>query len=182
MVVAAHLTAALQSVVARNVPPADIAVLSVTRIVAGDAYNVIPQTATLSGTARAFRRETMGLIETSMSRLATGIAAGFGATAELDFRFLFAPVVNDPAEAAAMAEAAAAVAGEAAVDRNDPLNNVSEDFSDMMEQVPGAMIHIGNGASADLHHPGYDFDDAVIPYGVAMWATLVERKLAKGRN
>jgi hippurate hydrolase len=180
VVVAAHLTAALQSVVARNVPPADIAVLSVTRIVAGDAYNVIPQTATLSGTARAFRRDTMTLIETATRRLATGIAAGFGATAELDFRFLFAPVVNEPAEAAAMADAAAAVAGEAAVERNDAVNNVSEDFSDMMEQVPGAMIHIGNGASADLHQPNYNFNDEVIPYGVALWATLVESKLPKG--
>ena len=180
VVVAAHLTAALQTVVARNVAPTDIAVLSVTRIVAGDAYNVIPQTATLSGTARAFRRETMGLIEASMRRLATGIGAGFGATAALDFRFLFAPVVNQPAETTAMADAAAAVAGEAAVERHDALNNVSEDFSDLMEQVPGAMIHIGNGASADLHQPTYDFDDEAIPYGVALWATLVERKLPKG--
>jgi hippurate hydrolase len=180
VVVAAHLTAALQSVVARNVPPTDTAVLSVTRIASGDAYNVIPQTAALAGTARAFRRETMGLIEASMRRLATGISAGFGATAELDFRFLFAPVVNDPAETAAMADAAAVVAGEAAVDRRDALNNVSEDFSDLMEQVPGAMIHIGNGASADLHQPNYDFDDEAIPYGVALWATLVERKLPKG--
>jgi hippurate hydrolase len=152
----------------------------VTRIVAGDAYNVSPQTATLSGTARAFRRDTMTLIETATRRLATGIAAGFGATAELDFRFLFAPVVNEPAEAAAMADAAAAVAGEAAVERNDAVNNVSEDFSDMMEQVPGAMIHIGNGASADLHQPNYNFNDEVIPYGVALWATLVESKLPKG--
>ncbi len=166
--------------VARNVPPTDIGVLSVTRIAAGDAYNVIPQTATLWGTARAFSRETMSLIEASMRRLASGVAAGFGATAALVFRFRFAPVVNVPAEADAMANAAAAVAGETAVERHDALNNVSEDFSDLMEQIPGAMIHIGNGASADLHQPTYDFNDEAIPYGVALWATLVEQKLAKG--
>ncbi len=180
VVVAAHLTAALQSIVARNVPPADIAVLSVTRIASGDAYNVIPQTATLAGTARTFRRETMSLVEESMKRLAAGIAAGFGATATVDFRFLFAPLVNDPAQAKAMADAAAAVVGEAAVERNGPRNNASEDFSFMVEQVPGALISIGNGDGAQLHNPAYDFNDAAIPYGVALWATLVERQLAKG--
>jgi metal-dependent amidase/aminoacylase/carboxypeptidase family protein len=164
------------------VPPADIAVLSVTRILSGDAYNVIPQTATLGGTARTFKRETMALIEAAMKRLATGIAAGFGATAEVDFRFLFAPLVNDPAQAEAMADAAAMVAGEAAVERNGPRNNASEDFSFMVEQVPGALINIGNGGGAELHNPAYNFNDEAIPYGVALWATLVEQKLAKGQG
>jgi len=180
VVVAAHLTAALQTVVSRNVPPADIAVLSVTRILSGDAYNVIPQTATLGGTARTFKRETMALVEASMKRLAAGVAAGFGATAEVDFRFLFAPLVNDPLQAAEMADAAATVVGEAAVERNGARNNASEDFSFMVEQVPGALINIGNGDGAQLHNPAYDFNDAAIPYGVALWATLVEQKLAKG--
>jgi len=182
VVVAAHLTAALQTVVSRNVPPADIAVLSVTRILSGDAYNVIPQTATLGGTARTFKRETMALVEASMKRLAAGVAAGFGATAEVDFRFLFAPLVNDPLQAAEMADAAATVVGEAAVERNGARNNASEDFSFMVEQVPGALINIGNGDSAELHNPAYNFNDAAIPYGVALWATLVERKLAKGQD
>jgi amidohydrolase len=92
---ACHITAALQSVVARNVPPADTAVLSVTRILGGDAYNVIPQTATISGTARAFRRETMELLESATRRVAEGVAAGFGAEAKLDFRVIFAPLIND---------------------------------------------------------------------------------------
>jgi amidohydrolase len=180
VVVAAHLTVALQSVVARNVPPADTAVLSVTRIASGDAYNVIPQTATLAGTARAFKRETMGLIEAAMKRLAAGIAAGFGATATVDFRFPFPPLVNDPVHAKALADAAALVVGEAAVERNGPRNNGSEDFSLMLEQVPGAMINLGNGDGAELHNPAYDFNDAAIPYGVALWVTLVEQTLARG--
>ena len=154
VVVAAHLTAALQTIVARNVPPADIAVLSVTRIASGDAYNVIPQTATMGGTARTLRRETMELVEQGMRRLATGIAAGFGASAEVDFRFLFAPLVNDAAEAGAMADAAAAVVGEAAVERNSARNNASEDFSFMLEQGRGALINLGNGGGAGGAQPG----------------------------
>ncbi len=177
VLVAAQLTCALQSVVSRNVPPAETAVLSVTRIAAGDAYNVIPQAATLWGTARSPSMATMTMMEESMKRLAAGVAAGFGATAEVDFRFLFRPLVNVPALADAMADAAAAVAGPQAVDRMGPLNNASEDFSAMLEVVPGAMINIGNGASAELHNPAFDFNDEAIPYGVAFWATLVERQL-----
>jgi hippurate hydrolase len=182
VLVAAHLTAALQSVVSRNVPPAEVAILSVTRIAAGDAYNVIPQTAVLAGTARAFRTETMNLIEASMRRLATNIAAGFGATAEFDFRFLFTPLMNDPAEATAMADAAAAVVGEGAVERNADRNNASEDFCFMLDEVPGAMINVGNGDCAQLHNPAYDFNDEAIPYGVALWATMVEQKRSKGAS
>ena len=180
VLVAAHLTAALQSVISRNVPPADIAVVSVTRITAGDAYNVIPETATMWGTARAFRREIMTLIQDSMQRLTDGVVAGFGATAKLTFYVTALPLVNDPQAASEMADAAAAVVGEAAVDRDIERNNASEDFSFMLEHVPGALINIGNGDSAGLHNPAYDFNDAAIPYGVALWATLVERKLAKG--
>ena len=92
---ACHITAALQSIVARNISPSDTAVVSVTSVTGGDAYNVIPETATIRGTARAFRREVMEQIEQAMTRIASGVAAGFGAIAETDFRFLFAPTVND---------------------------------------------------------------------------------------
>ena len=180
VVVAAHLTAALQSVVSRNVSPADIAVLSVTRIAAGDAYNVIPETATLWGTTRAFRRETMTIIEESMKRLTDGITAGFGAAAKLVFHLTALPLMNDPVHAKAMADAAAAAVGEAAVDRDTERNNASEDFSFMLEHVPGALINIGNGDSAGLHNPNYDFNDEAIPHGVSLWVNLVEQKLAKG--
>ncbi len=180
VVVAAHITAALQSVVARNVPPADTAVLSVTRIVAGDAYNVIPQTALLAGTCRAFSPRVMTLMEQSLRRVAEGVAAGFGATAEVEFRLIFAPLVNHPEHTDTLAAAAAALVGEANVDRAKPPGMGSEDFSFMMEQVPGAYIQVGNGASAQLHNPAYDFNDAAIPYGAGVFASLVERKLAKG--
>jgi amidohydrolase len=181
LLVACHITTALQSIVARNVPPADTAVLSVTRIVGGDAYNVIPQTATISGTARTFSKTTMELMETAMKRIAKGVAEGFGATAEVDFRVIFAPLINDLEQTAAFADAASALVGEAKVDRAKPPGMGSEDFSFMMEKVPGAYIQVGNGDSAQLHNPAYNFNDEATPYGAALLATIVERKLGGAR-
>ncbi|HUB16220.1 MAG TPA: M20 aminoacylase family protein [Acetobacteraceae bacterium] len=180
VVAAFHVGAALQSIVSRNVPPHDMAVLSICRMHGGDAYNVIPQTATLGGTVRTFKNETMQLIETNMKRLASSIAAGFGAEAEVDFRFVFAPLMNDLNHTRAFADAAAGLVGDAKVDRNKPPANASEDFSFMLQKVPGAYINIGNGEdSAPVHHPAYNFNDAAIPYGVALFADIVERKLAR---
>jgi hippurate hydrolase len=179
VLVACHIVTALQSIVARNVPPADTAVLSVTRVTGGDAYNVIPQTAVICGTARTFKRETMELIEKNMRRVAEGVAAGFGATAELDFRVIFAPLINDLAHTDELADAAAAVVGEAHVDRAKPPGMGSEDFSFMMEKVPGAYMQVGNGDSAQLHNPAYNFNDEATPYGAALLAAVTERRLTK---
>ncbi len=181
VLVACHLGAALQSLVSRNVPAAQTAVLSVTHIHAGEAYNVIPETATLRGTARTMRRETMTLLEQGMTRIAGNIAAAFGAAAAVDFRLIFAPLVNDAAAARDFADAAAELVGEDNVDRHKPPAMASEDFSFMMEQVPGAYLNIGNGEqSAPVHNGRYDFNDAAIPYGSALFARLVERKLPRG--
>ena len=176
---ACHVVSALQSIVSRNVNPRDTAVLSVTRIDGGDAYNVIPNRATIRGTARAFRHETMDLIETNMRRVAEHVAAGFGATASVEFRRLFAPLINDPAETDAIAEAASALVGAEHVDRDGGQTMASEDFSFMLEECPGAYIRIGNGDSAPVHNPRYDFNDEIIPLGAALFATLVERKLPR---
>jgi len=178
---ACHITAALQSIVARNIDPLDTAVVSVTAVLGGDAYNVIPQTASIRGTARTFKHATMTLIGENMKRIATGVAAAFGATAEVDFRPLFAPLVNDPAETTAIADVAAELVGEAHVNRNRELIVASEDFSFMLEAVPGAYINIGNGdttGSVPVHNPGYDFNDAILPLGAAALAGIVEKKLA----
>ena len=177
VLVCSHITAALQSIVSRNIAPSDTAVLSVTRIVGGDAYNVIPQTATMSGTCRAFKREVMTQMEEGMKRIAKGVAEGFGATAEVDFRFIFAPMINDPDRTTELADAAAAIVGEGRVDRARPPGRGSEDFSFMMEKVPGAYIQVGNGESAQLHNPAYNFNDEVTPFGSALYATIVEQKL-----
>ncbi len=168
VMVACHLGSALQTIVSRNVSAMDTAVLSITRIQAGDAYNVIPQTAVMAGTVRTMKQETMALIEQNMRRLASSIAQGFGAEADMDFRVIFAPMVNDEAEAVALGDAAAAIVGEDNVNRNGSPGMGSEDFSFMMEAVPGAHINLGNGDSAALHNHLYDFNDEAIPYGVAL--------------
>jgi hippurate hydrolase len=181
VLVACHLGTALQSIVSRNVPARDTAVLSITRIQAGDAYNVIPQTAVMAGTVRTMRRETMKLIETNMRRLTTAVAGGFGAEATIDFRLIFASMVNNDVEYGLYGDAAAELVGEANLDRHSPPGMGSEDFSFMMEQVPGAHINLGNGDTAALHNHKYDFNDEAIPYGVALYGTIVEKKLPKGQ-
>jgi amidohydrolase len=181
VLVACHLGTALQSIVSRNISARDTAVLSITRIQSGDAYNVIPQSAVMAGTVRTMQRDTMKLIEQNMQRLATSIAAGFGAEATLDFRVIFASMVNNEVEAGLYGDAAAELVGEANLDRNSPPGMGSEDFSFMMEQVPGAHINLGNGESAALHNHKYDFNDETIPYGVALYGKIVEKKLPKGQ-
>jgi hippurate hydrolase len=178
VLVACHIGTALQSIISRNVPPADTAVLSVTKIQGGDAYNIIPQTARMAGTVRTMKRETMTLIEEGMQRVAAGIASGLGASAEVDFRLIFAPLPNDLDATKDLADAAAELVGESNVDRRKPPAPASEDFSFMLEQVPGAYINIGNGeASAPVHNERYDFNDAALPFGAALYARIVERRL-----
>jgi hippurate hydrolase len=182
VVVASHITTALQSIVSRNVRPIDTCVVSVTQIHAGDAYNVIPERAVLRGTVRCFNRDTMKLVEDRMRQIAQGIAGGLGATAELDFRNLFPPLVNHDAETRFLADTAAELFGEENVNRTGPLVMASEDFACMLEQVPGAYIRIGNGdgeGACQVHNPGYDFNDDVLPFGAALFARLVERRLAR---
>jgi amidohydrolase len=182
VIAASHIAAALQTIVSRNVRPVDTAVVSVTRFHAGDAYNVIPERAVIGGTVRAFDNETFALIEQNMKRIANGVAGGFGATAEVDFRSLFPPLINDAGEAAFIAETAAEVVGAENVERNGQLVMASEDFSHMLNMRPGAYIRIGNGdapGTCQVHNPGYDFNDAALPIGASLFARVVERKLAR---
>ncbi len=182
VVVAAHVTTALHTIVSRNVPPTDTAVVSVTRIGSGDAYNVIPNDATLSGTVRAFRNETLSLADTRIREIAGGVAQAFGAGVEVDYRVIFPPLVNDETEAAYAADIAARIVGEDNVNRSGPLIMASEDFSYMLNAVGGAYINIGNGdaeGNCEVHNPGYDFNDAILPLGATFFAELVEDRLAK---
>ena len=121
MLAACQIVTALQSIVARNIGAVDQGVISVTRIEGGDAYNVVPDTAWIRGTARFFKSEVGKLMEDNMKRMAKGVAAGFGATAEVDWRLIFAPLYNTPEHATFAADVAAEPAGEANVDRNRPL-------------------------------------------------------------
>src|SRR5256885_2371534 len=182
VLVASHIVTALQSIVARNVSPLDTTVVSATAIKGGDAYNVIPQTAEIKGTARTFKNETIILVEENMKRTAAGIAAAFGASASVNFRKLFAPLVNDAAETALFADVAAELVGDRNVDRERSLIMASEDFSFMLEARPGAYINIGNGdtvGSVPVHNPNYNFNDEILPIGAAALAGIVEKKLPR---
>jgi len=182
VLVAAHITAALQSIVSRNVRPVDTAVLSVTQIHGGDAYNVIPQTARLSGTVRAFSSDVMALIGRNMARVAEGVASGFGAKSTTDYRPIFAPLVNDPQEADFAAAICGEIVGADSVKRDPALIMASEDFSSMLNEVRGCYVNLGNGdgeGACEVHNPSYDFNDAALPYGASFFARLVENRLAR---
>src|SRR4051812_48007006 len=141
VLVASHIVVALQAIVARNVSPLDTVVMSATAIKSGDAYNVIPQTAEIKGTVRAFRNETMTLVEENMKRTAAGVAAAFGATARVDFRRLFAPLVNDAEATAEFADVAAAPRGGGKVERGRRPILASGGFFFMLGERPGGPPH-----------------------------------------
>jgi len=182
MLVAAEIVVALQSIASRNVRPIDPLVVTVTTMsVDGDAYNVIPDKVHMRGTVRAFDEEVRLLAKRRVGEIAVGIAAAHGAVAELDYEDGYPPTVNDAAETAFVADVARAVAGTERVDEDKPPVMGAEDFSYMLNARPGAFIFCGNGDSASLHHPEYDFDDEALRHGCAYWLTLVEHALPLAR-
>ena len=183
VIIATQIISALQSVVSRNVAALDSAVISVTQMHAGDAYNVIPQEAVLRGTIRAFRKETMALVKERIETISTGIAQTLGGKAEPDVRVVFPPLVNDKDAVKFIADVAAEIVGEENMNREGPYVMASEDFSYMLEKVPGAFINIGNGGGeggCEVHNPGYDFNDEIITLGATLWSRVVETEAREG--
>ena len=182
VVIGGHIITALQTVISRTLAPIDSGVISITQMHAGDAYNVIPETAVLRGTVRAFRKEVMATIKEKIERIATGIAHSLGGEAKADVRIVFPPLVNNPDEAKWIGDVAASIVGEHNVNREGSYVMASEDFSYMLEKVPGAFILIGNGGGeggCEVHNPGYDFNDDALPLGATLWSRVVETRLAK---
>lgn len=177
MPVVAALIQAAQTIASRNVDPLDSVVVSVTTIHGGDAFNVIPQTIRMSGTVRTLREEVRDLAEVRLGRITAGIAEAYGATSRLNYTRHYPVTVNHEAETEFAALAAESVAGVGRVSREMPPTMGGEDFSFMLNEVPGAMINIGNGDSAGLHHPAYDFNDEAIGWGVSYWTALVRARL-----
>jgi len=174
VLVGSQVVSALQSIVARSVDPLEAAVVSVTIFRAGDAHNVIPQTATLGGTVRTLAEPVRDLCEARVKAIAETVASAFGATARVEYSRGYPVTCNTPEQTAFMARVAAEVAGEGAVDADIPPVMGAEDFSYMLERRPGAYILLGNGDTAGVHHPAYDFNDAAIPFGVSLWARIIE--------
>ncbi|MGE3305742.1 MAG: M20 aminoacylase family protein [Rhizobiaceae bacterium] len=178
IVIASQLVGALQTITSRSADPVEALVVSVTKFHAGDAYNIIPEQAEIAGTVRTLKQEMGTLARERIHTLCAGIAAAHGATINVDYDANYPVTVNHPDEAAFAGDMAAAVAGEPQVHRAIPPVMGGEDFSYMLEARPGAFIFIGNGATANLHHPGYDFNDEAIPHGMSYWVRLAETALA----
>ncbi|MEO0822263.1 MAG: M20 aminoacylase family protein [Pseudomonadota bacterium] len=174
VVVAAMLTQAFQTIVSRNVDPIGSAVISVTQIHAGDTNTVIPQSARMGGTVRTLEADVRDLVEARMAQACEGIAATFGAEITFDYTRLYPVTVNHADQTDFAARVAADVSGEENVDTGVEPVMGGEDFSFMLEARPGAFIFIGQGESAGLHHPEYDFNDEIIPIGCSYWVRLAE--------
>ncbi|HEX7748689.1 MAG TPA: M20 aminoacylase family protein [Bordetella sp.] len=178
--VAGHLITALQSIVSRNVNPLDSAVVSIGALQAGnpDAMSVIPSTARLVGTVRTFRKTVQELIESRMNQMAASIAGAFGAKATVKYERLFPATINTPQHANLVADIATDLIGKENVVRDLTPSMGSEDFSVMLQHKPGAYFRLGQGGAEEgcvLHNPRFDFNDAVIPLGSAMFCALAER-------
>jgi len=176
-VVTVQLVQAIQTIVSRNAKPLDSLVISVTQIHLGDTDNVIPQTAMIGGTVRTFTPEMRALAQKRMHELAEHISAAFGATIDVTYDLGYPVTVNHEKETEFAGNIAAAVVSESNLDRAATPLMGAEDFSYMLEARPGAFIFIGQGDSADLHHPEYDFNDDIIPYGCSYWVSLAETAL-----
>jgi len=176
IVIATSLVQQLQSIVARNVSASQQIVLSVTQIHAGAAYNVIPETATLAGTVRYFDRDLANAVTQRMQALCDGAARAYGVEITLSMRNVFDVLENDPALSEAMIGVAQTlVSREAAQLRTEQVMG-SEDFSDMLQVVPGAYCTIGHNGNVPLHNPGFVLDDEILPLGVALMARMVETR------
>ena len=178
VVAGAQIVVALQTIASRNVDPLDSCVVSVTRFEAGTANNIIPQSAWLNGTVRTLKATTRDAVEKRIHDIVAGVAAASGATARVEYRRGYPTTVNHAEQTDFAAAVARKVAGEANVDSNAAPVMGAEDFSFMLEARPGAFIFLGNGDSAKLHHPAYDFNDAALPYGMGYWIELIETALA----
>ncbi|MBS8262048.1 amidohydrolase [Roseibium polysiphoniae] len=177
IVAGSQIVTALQTIASRNADPLKSVVVSVTVFEAGNAFNVIPQEATLRGTVRTLDPGVRELAEERFKTIVTSIAEGMGATAEIDYILGYPVVVNHDEETDFAAKIAEEVAGQGKVNRDLPPMMGGEDFAYMLEERPGAFIFAGNGDSAGLHHPMYDFDDNAIPYGCSYWVRLAETAL-----
>jgi hippurate hydrolase len=178
VLVGAQIVTQLQSIVARNVDPIEAAVISICVFQAGRTENVIPQTAKLRGTVRSLKSDVRELLQKRVREVVEGTAALYGAKARITYTHGYPVVVNHDAQTAFAASVAREVAGEGKVNTNFPPVMGAEDFAFMLEARPGAFIFVGNGDSAGLHHPSYNFNDDAIPVGASYWARLVETALA----
>lgn len=178
IVVGAQLVTALQTIVSRIADPVASLVVSVTKFNAGFAHNVIPEEAQLAGTVRTLSPDMRAAAEARIRQICAGLAAAHGAEIAVAYQRNYPVTVNHAEETGHAVAVARAIAGDTAVDAALDPTMGGEDFSYMLEARPGAFVFIGNGDTAGLHHPAYDFNDDVIPHGVTYWVKLAESRLS----
>lgn len=176
--IGAQIVSNLQLITARSANPVRSVVVSVTRFQAGTTHNIIPETAELTGTVRTHDDETQDLAERRIREIVEGIASAHGAKAEVIYERPCPVTSNHPQETDNAARAAMAIVGENNVNTNVDPSMAGEDFAFMLKARPGAYIMIGNGDTAGLHNPAYDFNDEAIGYGISYWVKLAEQRLA----
>jgi amidohydrolase len=179
VLVGAQIINNIQSIISRNVDPLESAVVSICMFHAGNTDNVIPQTAQLRGTARSLSPQVRDLLEKRLREVVEGAAALLGAKATLKYRRGYPVLINHDAQTEFAAKVAGEVAGKDKVDTDMAPVMGAEDFAFMLNARPGAFIFVGNGDSAGLHHPAYNFNDEAIPFGTSYWVKLVETALAE---
>ncbi|MBN9445235.1 MAG: amidohydrolase [Bosea sp.] len=174
IVASCALVSALQTVASRNADPLESIVVSVTALNAGEAFNVIPQTAEIKGSVRTLTPQTRELAQKRITEIVDGVMKAFGMKYELEYHLGYPVTFNHHGQTDFVTSVAKEVFGSDAITTDVPPTMGSEDFSFMLEERPGAFINIGNGDSAGLHHPAYEFNDKAIPVGVNYWASLIE--------
>jgi len=178
IVIGSQIVNALQTIASRTVDPLASVVVSVTKFNAGFAHNIIPEQATLAGTVRTLRPEVRDLAEARIKQISESLASAYGAKVTVSYGRNYPVTVNHRDETGHALAAAADIAGESKVSADlDPMMG-GEDFSYMLLARPGAFIFIGNGETAGLHNPAYDFNDEAIPHGISYWVKLAEMRLA----
>ncbi len=177
IVAASAAVQAIQSFASRNVDPLNSVVVSITQFHAGTAFNIIPQEAHLSGTVRCLDEEVRTLVEKRVEEIVSHVALAHGCIADVGYERMYPPTVNHVEQVNFAGEICRSIAGDANVDMNTPPVMGGEDFSFMLEARPGAFIYVGNGDSAGLHHPAYDFNDEAIPHGISFFAELVHKSM-----
>jgi hippurate hydrolase len=177
--IGSQLVGSLQAIAARNADPVRSIVISVTRFDAGTAYNIIPDQATLWGTVRTLSEENRDLAENRIRQIVEGIVSAHGAEAEIDYYRQCPVTFNHDLETDHAIGVATEVVGASNVDTNVDPTMAGEDFAFMLKRRPGAFIFIGNGDTAALHNPHYDFDDEAISYGISYWVRLAEQRLTE---
>ncbi len=178
IMIGAALAQSIQTIVSRNAPPLQSAVVSITKFHAGTAYNIIPETAHLSGTIRTFDDGVRKLVARRMRELVAGMAAAHVAKIDVEIRDIFSVLRNADEQTEAIAATAAELFGADKVVTDADPKMGSEDFADMSMKVPGAYVWIGMGPGAPVHNPGYQFNDDILPLGASLLACVAERRLA----